>query len=435
MTHADLLAARAGDLAAFRRLIEIHAAPVHAAATAVLGCAAAAEDVAQDTFVAAWRQLPELRDDHAFGAWVRGIARNLARTAARAQRAGPLPDEVAADVPHPDDALDDAAAEAALWAALDALDAPDREVLSLFYREGRSVREVASRLRLDEAAVRKRLSRARGRLREDVSTRLTTRRAHADRIAVAVLAALAPGAARASSRWGWAAAVGLGLAGATGLVGMTGLVAASPPVADVRRDLPALIASATPIAPAEPAAACPTCLPRHVVHAFLAAEDARFYDHGPFDVWSIGRAIAQNAQAGEVVAGGSTLTQQLAKLLLRDDTRSVQRKLSEALLAASLESDLSKDQLLAMYLDRVYLGRGATGVQAAARAWFQRDAAELDVAQAALLAGLVAGPTRYSPDHDPTSARARRAVVLDRMVAQAWLSPADADAAKAAPLP
>ncbi len=154
-----------------------------------------------------------------------------------------------------------------------------------------------------------------------------------------------------------------------------------------------------------------------IVDAVLAVEDRRFYDHFGLDLIGIGRAILANLKAGDVVAGGSTLTQQLVKNLYLTPERSFKRKLDELVLALWLEARLSKDQILELYLNRVYFGSGAYGVEAAARRYFDKDAADVTLPEAAMLAGLLKAPSYYAPTNDIERARARSAVVLAAMQA------------------
>jgi membrane peptidoglycan carboxypeptidase len=180
-------------------------------------------------------------------------------------------------------------------------------------------------------------------------------------------------------------------------------------------------------------------------HAMVAIEDARFYEHNGLDVEGTVRALLKNIAAGEVQEGGSTLTQQLVKqTLLQSATtpegrdaaieQSVGRKLREARLALAMEDAYSKDEILTRYLNTVYFGQNAYGIQAAAHAFFGTDAAALNVPQAALLAGLVQSPTHDNPFVTPEGATVRRNQVLNRMAAQHYITPADRDAAIAAPL-
>jgi len=159
-------------------------------------------------------------------------------------------------------------------------------------------------------------------------------------------------------------------------------------------------------------------LPPHVVQAVLAAEDVRFFTHHGVDYKAITRAALANYQAGHIVEGASTITQQVARNLLPEigKERSVRRKVREALLARMIEKRWTKREILEVYLDYVFLGQGAYGVAAAANAYFDRPVDELDVAQAALLAGLIQAPSRLDPFHHPELARERRDEVLARML-------------------
>lgn len=157
-------------------------------------------------------------------------------------------------------------------------------------------------------------------------------------------------------------------------------------------------------------------LPAHVPAAFIAIEDRRFRDHGGLDLIGVGRALVANVTAGRVVQGGSTLTQQLAKNLFLTPERSLRRKVQEALLALWLEHRFTKDELLTIYLNRVYLGAGTFGVDAAARLYFGVPAQRLTPGQAAVLAGLPKAPSRLNPRVNPSAAVARAVEVLEAMV-------------------
>lgn len=167
-------------------------------------------------------------------------------------------------------------------------------------------------------------------------------------------------------------------------------------------------------------------LPHPVWQAFVASEDAAFFEHGGVDPLGIARALVVNLRAGRTVQGGSTLTQQVVKNVLLSSERTYERKLREAVLARRLEAELSKEQILELYLELVYLGGGNYGVEAAARDYFGVPAAQLDVGQAALLAGLVPAPSRYAPDVSEERARDRRRLVLRRMVAVGYLTAEEA---------
>ncbi|SMC23699.1 penicillin-binding protein 1A [Desulfacinum hydrothermale DSM 13146] len=174
--------------------------------------------------------------------------------------------------------------------------------------------------------------------------------------------------------------------------------------------------------------------PRHVIQAFLAAEDARFYEHGGVDVAGIVRAMIKNVRAGQIVQGGSTITQQVVKSLLLSPERTYIRKIKEAILAYRIDRSMTKDEILHLYLNQIYLGSGAYGVEAAARTYFDKSASELTVAQAALLAGLPKAPSRYNPFRDLEKARERQHYVLDRMVEVGFLAPDEAEKARREPL-
>jgi penicillin-binding protein 1A len=175
-------------------------------------------------------------------------------------------------------------------------------------------------------------------------------------------------------------------------------------------------------------------IPQVVRDAIVAVEDARFYDHGGVDGRAIARALVTNLVEGEIRQGGSTITQQLVKNALTGDAQTLDRKLEEASLALQLESEWTKDQILERYLNTVYFGGGAYGVGAAARRWFDVDVADLDLPQAALLAGMLRAPTRYDPREHPDRARDRRDLVIGLMVEQGLVEPAAADLAAAAPV-
>ncbi len=156
-------------------------------------------------------------------------------------------------------------------------------------------------------------------------------------------------------------------------------------------------------------------IPEMVVSAFTSAEDDRFFTHPGIDIQGIFRAFLMNLKAGHVVQGGSTITQQVAKSLLLSPERSFSRKFKEVLLAYKMEQSLTKRQILYLYLNQIYLGEGAYGVEAASRVYFHKSTKDLTIAEAALLAGLVQAPSKYSPLHNPTRARERQMYVLRRM--------------------
>lgn len=157
-------------------------------------------------------------------------------------------------------------------------------------------------------------------------------------------------------------------------------------------------------------------IPDHVIKATLATEDRRFYEHFGVDVFGTLRALVENLRANEVVQGGSSLSQQLAKNLFLSSERSLQRKIKEAFLAVWLESRLTKNEILKLYLDRSYMGGGAFGVEAAAQFYFGKSIRDVSLAEAAMLAGLYKAPTKYAPHIDLAAARARANVVLTNLV-------------------
>jgi penicillin-binding protein 1A len=163
-------------------------------------------------------------------------------------------------------------------------------------------------------------------------------------------------------------------------------------------------------------------LPAYVPNAVIAIEDRRFRSHFGLDPIGLLRAAVQNFTSGDVVQGGSTLTQQLAKNMFLTPERSLKRKVQEVVLAVWLETKYSKDEILEMYLNRVYFGSGAYGIDAAARRYFDREASELTLPQAAMLAGLLPAPSRYSPNRNPEAARQRAALVLSAMRAAGFIS-------------
>ena len=163
-------------------------------------------------------------------------------------------------------------------------------------------------------------------------------------------------------------------------------------------------------------------MPDHLVKATLATEDRRFYEHFGIDFYGTVRALMTNAKAGGVVQGGSTITQQLAKNLFLSNERTIERKINEAFLALWLETRLSKNEILKLYLDRAYLGGGAFGVDAAALYYFGKSVRDVTLAEAAMLAGLFKAPSKFSPLANLPAARARANVVLDNLVDNSFMT-------------
>jgi penicillin-binding protein 1A len=174
-------------------------------------------------------------------------------------------------------------------------------------------------------------------------------------------------------------------------------------------------------------------LPPYLPKAFIAIEDRRFYSHFGVDPWGILRAAVTNVLHHGVSQGGSTLTQQLAKNLFLTQERTIQRKLQEAELAIWLERKYSKNEILELYLNRVYFGSGAYGVEAAAQRYFGKSARSLTLAEAAMLAGLVKSPSRLAPNRNPEGAAKRAKTVLAAMVEAKFVTEAQAQAASAHP--
>ena len=170
-------------------------------------------------------------------------------------------------------------------------------------------------------------------------------------------------------------------------------------------------------------------VPRVVKLAFVAAEDANFYNHPGLDLPGIVRAMIKNIQAKRIVQGGSTITQQVTRSFLLSNEKTFRRKIREALLAYRLEKNLSKDEILHLYLNQIYLGRGSYGVESAAQNYFGKHVGDLTLAEAALLAGLVKAPGRYSPFHTPGPARRRQMYVLNRMTDSGFIGLESATAA------
>ena len=156
-------------------------------------------------------------------------------------------------------------------------------------------------------------------------------------------------------------------------------------------------------------------MPTHLVHAFIAAEDGAFYEHEGLDYSGIMRAALANIKAGGIAQGGSTITQQVAKTFLLSSERTWLRKIKDMILAMRIEKYLNKNEILYLYLNQIYLGSGAYGVEAAAQTYFAKPVRELTLAESALVAGLVPAPSRYSPRSNPKVAELRKRFVLRRM--------------------
>jgi penicillin-binding protein 1A len=176
-------------------------------------------------------------------------------------------------------------------------------------------------------------------------------------------------------------------------------------------------------------------VPDEVVAPILAVEDAEFWNHRGVNLRATARALLENVSEGEVVQGGSTITQQLVKNALLNDSPDLDRKTREAALAIELERRLDKESILETYLNTVYFGSGAYGVQAAAEIYWGKDVSELGWAEGALLAGIIVNPSRFDPTLNPDGASRQRSLALGRLVEVGELTQAEADAFDAAPLP
>ncbi|MEM6592621.1 MAG: transglycosylase domain-containing protein, partial [Cyanobacteria bacterium P01_C01_bin.73] len=172
----------------------------------------------------------------------------------------------------------------------------------------------------------------------------------------------------------------------------------------------------------------------HLKRSVLAVEDSYFYTHQGINPSSIARAFLVNIDAGTTVEGGSTITMQLVKNLFLSRDRAISRKIAEAVLSLRLEQVFEKDQILEMYLNQVYWGHNTYGVETAAQSYFNKSAADLTLPEAAMMAGLIQAPERYSPFVNYELAKQRQALVLSRMRQLQWITPEEEAAAFAAPL-
>ncbi len=170
-------------------------------------------------------------------------------------------------------------------------------------------------------------------------------------------------------------------------------------------------------------------IPNHLVQAFVAGEDARFFQHKGLDYLAIFRAFVRNIFSGEIVQGGSTITQQVVKSLLLSPEKSFARKIREAILAYRIERYLTKEEILFLYLNQIYLGHGAYGVVAAAESYFAKAIEDLNLAESAVLAGLPQAPSKYSPYQHPQQAKKRQVYILNRMAEEGFISAREASKA------
>ncbi len=176
-------------------------------------------------------------------------------------------------------------------------------------------------------------------------------------------------------------------------------------------------------------------VPPMLIKAFLAAEDARFFEHHGMDLRGIIRATIKNILAGSYVQGGSTITQQLARSLFLSQEKTISRKFKELVLAYILDNKFSKQEILQLYLNHIYLGNGAYGIEMAAQDYFGKSVRQLNLAECALLAGLPKAPSAYSPFKNPGKARQRRAYVLSRMLELGYITEEEYKKANETPLP
>jgi penicillin-binding protein 1A len=174
-------------------------------------------------------------------------------------------------------------------------------------------------------------------------------------------------------------------------------------------------------------------LPPYVPRAFLAAEDRRFYSHFGVDPIGIARAARADLKARRIVEGGSTITQQIARTLFLTPEQTLRRKIQEAVLAVRIEQRMGKDDILKLYLNRIYFGAGAYGIEAASKVYFGKPARQLTLAEAAILAALPKAPTRLDPTNNFDAALARSRLVLERMRGEGWITAAEQAAARATP--
>jgi penicillin-binding protein 1A len=176
-------------------------------------------------------------------------------------------------------------------------------------------------------------------------------------------------------------------------------------------------------------------IPEHVKEAFIAIEDERFYRHHGIDFIAILRALYRDILAGRIVQGGSTITQQLAKLLFLKPEKSISRKVKEAILALQIEKRYTKDEILGLYLNQAYFGNQAYGIEAAARTYFNKSVTDLDIAEAALIAALPKAPSYYNPFSHPERALKRRNIVLKKMLTLGFITEEEYEEAVSEPLP
>ncbi len=175
-------------------------------------------------------------------------------------------------------------------------------------------------------------------------------------------------------------------------------------------------------------------IPEDLIRAIVSVEDSRFWLHQGVDYIAIIRAIVQDIYAGRIKQGASTITQQLAKVVFLSPEKTITRKLKEVTLAFRLEKNLTKEEILEIYLNKIYFGHGAYGVEMAARAYFGKPVSDVSLAEAALICGLVKAPSRYSPYANLDLAKQRQYIVLKRMEAEGYITAGQASDAYEKPL-
>ena len=171
-------------------------------------------------------------------------------------------------------------------------------------------------------------------------------------------------------------------------------------------------------------------IPEHVQNAFIAAEDANFWKHGGVDYIGIARAMGRNLKSGRMAQGASTITQQVTRNFLLTKDKKLERKIKEIILSWRIEKAYTKEHILFLYLNEIYLGSQAYGVEAASRTYFDKSAKDITIAEAAMLAGLPQRPSDYSPHRHFEKAKARQSYVLGQMVAKGYISDEQAEAAR-----
>jgi penicillin-binding protein 1A len=176
-------------------------------------------------------------------------------------------------------------------------------------------------------------------------------------------------------------------------------------------------------------------IPDHVKNAFISVEDIRFYKHSGVDIIGIARALWSDIKAGEIVEGGSTITQQLARMLFLKPEKSLNRKIKEAALSLRIEKRYTKEEILGMYLNQAYFGTRAYGIEAAAQTYFGKSVGDLTIAEAALLAAMPKAPSLYTPFRNPGRTKERRAKVLRHMLANRFITESQFSEAAGTPLP